>query len=110
MADGQTVWAACEWGMRLRNCFVREESDRLVVGSGLRPDWWRTHAATLGPTLTPFGAVTVSIESGAGGARLSVHGEWRGERPRLECRVPGFLRQERVAVAAREEFTLTESP
>ena len=110
MGDGQHVWAACEWAMMLRNCFVREEGDHLVIGSGLRPDWWRTQGATLGPTLTPFGAVTVRVDPGADSPRLSVQGDWRGERPRLECRVPGFLRQERVAVAAREEFTLTAPP
>src|SRR5947207_8343644 len=25
MGDGQHMWAACEWAMMLRNCFIREE-------------------------------------------------------------------------------------
>src|SRR6185436_20954594 len=35
MGDGQHVWAAAEWVLMLRNLFVREEGDRLILGSGL---------------------------------------------------------------------------
>ncbi|MDX1698026.1 MAG: hypothetical protein R3308_07040, partial [Thiohalobacterales bacterium] len=32
MGDGQHVWAAAEWLLMLRNCFVREEGERLIIG------------------------------------------------------------------------------
>ena len=35
MGDGQHGWAAAEWVMMMRNCFVREEGDRLIIGSGI---------------------------------------------------------------------------
>ncbi|MFP5344729.1 MAG: hypothetical protein ACLGGU_03675, partial [Gammaproteobacteria bacterium] len=31
MGDGQHVWAAAEWVLMIRNCFVREEEDRLIL-------------------------------------------------------------------------------
>jgi hypothetical protein len=132
MGDGQHMWAACEWAMMLRNCFVREEPGRLIIGSGVHPEWWRTAGASLGPTLTPFGSVTVRIEQSAGaevdrpglqsrgGASgtavatrtlsVMVDATWRGPPPRLEVRLPGFAPQERVAAAACEEFLLSEIP
>src|SRR5690606_18537012 len=39
MGDGQHGWAAAEWIMMIRNAFVREESDRLIIGSGLLGSW-----------------------------------------------------------------------
>ena len=131
MGDGQHMWAACEWAMMLRNCFVREEHGRLIVGSGVRPEWWRTKSAILGPTLTPFGPVTVRITTSAGpaatgsdaqrqtdstpnacgrrSADVVVEGTWRGVMPQLDVRVPGFTPQQRTANAAREEFSLSAS-
>lgn len=109
MGDGQHMWAACEWAMMVRNCFVREEAGRLIVGSGVRPQWWSGAGASLGATLTPFGPVTVRIEprgADGAGARVTVEGGWRGAAPQLEVRLPGFSGQIRTASAAREEFTL----
>ena len=63
MGDGQHGWAAAEWVMMIRNMFVREEADRLIVGSGLLPQWLETGAGlSFGPTLTPWGPVTVAFE------------------------------------------------
>jgi hypothetical protein len=129
MGDGQHMWAACEWAMMLRNCFVREEHGCLIIGSGVRPDWWSTNDATLGPTLTPFGPVTIRIKSSGtpagnareaqpptsaaatagrrASARVVIEGTWRGVMPQLEVRVPGFAPQHRTAAAAREEFSLS---
>ena len=42
MGDGQHGWAAAEWVMMIRNMFVREEGDRLIVGSGLFAEWFET--------------------------------------------------------------------
>jgi hypothetical protein len=131
MGDGQHMWAACEWAMMLRNCFVREEGGRLIVGSGVRPEWWRAMGASLGPTLTPFGPVTVRIvpaaessppfasDSGGSGVtsavvtntlRVIVEASWRGPKPEIELRVPGFVSQVRPASGAREVFNLSDTP
>src|SRR5262249_13622410 len=39
MGDGQHLWAAAEWVLMMRNLFVREESDRLILGSGVPLAW-----------------------------------------------------------------------
>ena len=113
MGDGQHMWAACELAMMLRNCFVREEtqrfpagpSTRLVIASGVRPEWWRETGAMLGPTLTPFGAVTVRITPADEGATVRVEGSWRGPRPELDVRLPGYAPQQRSAGGGPEEFS-----
>lgn len=110
MGDGQHMWAACEWAMMIRNCFVREERDRLVVGSGVRPEWWRESGAAFGPTLTPFGPVSVEITPGGRGATVRVDGQWRTERPNIEVALPGFRVEPSAASVAREEFSVVASP
>ena len=92
MGDGQHIWAAAEWLMMIRNCFVREEPGTLVLGSGVKPAWWHNGArASFGPTHTPWGPVSLRIEPDpvSGGARITLNGEWRGEPPRIDFRLPG---------------------
>lgn len=110
MGDGQHIWAAAEWALMVRNCFVREEAAGLVIGSGLRPGWWREKGCSFGPTLTPFGAMTVRVSPTATGARVKVEGRWRGAVPQLQILLPGFLPREFPAGTAREEFDLTAKP
>ncbi len=117
MGDGQHMWAACELAMMLRNCFVREEAQqrgsaetaRLIVGSGVRPEWWRDGPTSFGPTLTPFGAVMVTVSPIAGGAQVRVDGAWRGSAPVIDVRLPGCAPQQRVGRGTREEFTLSSA-
>lgn len=106
MGDGEHIWAAAEWALMVRNCFVREEADALVLGSGLRPKWWRDEGCSFGPTLTPFGVVTLQVRPVGEGAHVVIQGQWHGPRPRLEVNLPGFAPQERVAAAAQEDFNL----
>lgn len=131
MGDGQHMWAACEWAMMIRNCFVREEGPRLVIGSGVRPEWTRGSGASFGPTLTPFGPVTVRLVptsestspfASAGRSergtstmvtntlRVVVEATWRGAKPEIELRVPGFNHLVRTATGSREEFNLSDAP
>lgn len=86
MGDGQHMWAACEWAMMVRNCFVREERDRLIIGSGLRPEWWQAEGASFGPTLTPWGPVTVHVAPHSG--EINLESRWRGAAPAVEVRLP----------------------
>jgi hypothetical protein len=109
MGDGQHMWAACEWAMMVRNCFVREEPGRLIIGSGLRPAWWRGTGATFGPTLTPFGRVIVRFTPAGAILKVQVDGEWRGPPPPLEVRVPGFVAVARAA-ADDAEISLSAAP
>jgi len=109
MGDGQHMWAACEWAMMVRNCFVREEPGRLVVGSGLKPAWWRGTGAAFGPTLTPFGPVTVRMTPNGDALTVRVAGAWRGPPPPLEVRVPGFAPVSRAA-ADDAEINLSVAP
>jgi hypothetical protein len=113
MGDGQHMWAACELAMMLRNCFVREETDRLgsgqparlVIAAGVRPRWWRERGAKLGPTLTPFGAVSVEVMPTDDGAIVRVDGQWRAAPPLLDVRLPGFRPLQRSAARGRDEFS-----
>ncbi len=101
MGDGQHGWAAAEWVMMIRNFFVREEGHRLIVGSGLFAEWFESDEdISFGPTLTPWGPVTVRIVRPAGERLLSVDAHWRDDPPRVDVEVQG-LRSWWMPIAAR---------
>ncbi|MCW1886003.1 hypothetical protein OKA04_14795 [Luteolibacter flavescens] len=87
MGDGQHGWAAAEWLMMMRSCFVREEEDHLVIGSGILPEWLGS-PMSFGPTLTPWGQVSVRLDDG----RLEIEATWHDQPPRLIVAVPGYRR------------------
>jgi hypothetical protein len=90
MGDGQHVWAAAEWVLMLRNGFVREEADRLVLGSGIAPEWLRTNERlSLGPAPTAFGVVQIVIEAKERDTHVTWKGDWHGEPPVIEVALPG---------------------
>lgn len=102
MGDGQHGWAAAEWVMAIRNCFVREEADRLVVGSGVFPEWLAGgEEISFGPTLTSWGPVSVRLIPGRGDPEpsgtgeshsatlITIDGHWRGSAPRVDVTLPG---------------------
>jgi hypothetical protein len=93
MGDGQHVWAASEWLMMLRNCFVREEvfANRLILCSGLSADWLHDSVRlSFEPAPTVFGTASVSLERV--GRRLTIgwEGSWHGQQPSIEIRLPGY--------------------
>ncbi|MFP4105614.1 MAG: hypothetical protein ACLFVU_05910 [Phycisphaerae bacterium] len=90
MGDGQHIWAAAEWVMMMRNMFVREEGEMLILASGV-PNRWITSGRTirLGPTLTPWGPITVRVDPADGGTRVSWDAAWRGDPPEVQVRLPG---------------------
>lgn len=91
MGDGQHGWAAAEWVQIIRNCFVREEGDSLVIGSGIFPRWLHPQAElAFGPAPTPFGDVQVTVSTKNHRPLVKVDAEWRGPAPRVEIRIPGF--------------------
>ncbi|MEP6662197.1 MAG: hypothetical protein ABJC04_00915, partial [Verrucomicrobiota bacterium] len=110
MGDGQHIWAAAEWALMIRNLFVREENDRLIVGSGIFPRWLETGKRfSFGPTLTRFGSVNISFDPNQSAKgilsdqplpqtfTLAVEGNWFGSAPEIEVCVPGFEAQPRAA-------------
>ncbi len=91
MGDGHHGWAAAEWVMMVRNLFVREEADRLVVGSGIFPEWLTgTGPVAFGPTPTRFGKVHVSVAPAAEAPTITVTAQWRDGIPEVTASVPGF--------------------
>ena len=113
MGDGQHGWAAAEWVMMMRNCFVREESDRLIVGSGLAEDWFATDDELyFGPALTPWGAIAVRVTRPQSEPALTLEASWRGTAPRIDVAIPGFRPIENASAAAaiRLERVATASP
>lgn len=105
MGDGQHIWAASDWLMLVRNLFVCEEGDTLVIGSGVAPTWLAAGELSFGPTLTPHGAVSVSFETGPR-PRVHVTGRWRRHAPAREIRVPGFAPVSIGPNDPRDDFVL----
>lgn len=91
MGDGQHGWACAEWVMMIRNCFVREEHSRLIIGSGLWPCWLESaEQLRLGPVRTEFGTISIFLEAKADGQWLvSWEGKWRTPPEELVIGVPG---------------------
>ena len=91
MGDGQHVWAAAEWVLMIRNCFVREEDNRLILASGI-PQAWLRYKKTLsfGPAPTSFGSILLSIKPGKDKTLAAWHGAWHEKPPCIEVRLPGF--------------------
>ncbi len=90
MGDGQHVWASAEWLLMVRNCFVREEEDRLILASGLRPAWLTgAEALSFGTAPTRWGPLSLRIERAGGTVSVSWEGAWRRSAPAVEVRLPG---------------------
>ncbi|WP_035105640.1 hypothetical protein [Desulfohalovibrio reitneri] len=93
MGDGQHGWAAAEWIMLIRNLFVREEWEKLVLGAGIQPSWMKSgEPIAFGPTLTPHGRVAVRVDHGDGGPVFHVDAVWREKAPEMIIAVPGYKR------------------
>lgn len=92
MGDGHHVWAAAEWVLLIRNCFVREEGERLILCSGIPARWLDPGTPIrFGPAPTAFGTVTLSITPDSGNrSRVEWLGAWHHGAPPIEVRLPGF--------------------
>ncbi len=92
MGDGHHVWAAAEWLLMMRNCFVREEGERLILCAGIPARWLdQTAPIHFGPAPTTFGAVTIVITPEPNNApRVDWQGDWHRAAPPIEIRLPGF--------------------
>lgn len=86
MGDGQHVWAAAEWVLMVRNCFVREEEEKLILCSGIPVAWLAAGTeAALGPTFTRFGSIQIGIKTEGGKIKIQWAGHWHhGKEPAIE--------------------------
>jgi hypothetical protein len=91
MGDGHHVWAAAEWLLMLRNCFVREEGERLVLCAGIPPRWLQQEKPIrFGPAPTCFGTISIEIQPNPGrDPQVQWHADWHGAAPPVEIRLPG---------------------
>ncbi|MFW6137624.1 MAG: hypothetical protein ACOC7U_00475 [Spirochaetota bacterium] len=92
MGDGQHVWAAAEWVMMLRNCFVREEQEgRLVLCSGVKISWLENRESIrFGPAPTRMGSITLNISIEKNKIIVSWDAEWHRTQPEIEVCIPGY--------------------
>ena len=93
MGDGQHVWAAAEWVLMIRNCFVREEADRLILCSGIPRVWLeKNETISFGPAPTSFGNIQISIKPQGENVLVQWQGEWFVNEPVMDIELPGFTK------------------
>jgi hypothetical protein len=91
MGDGQHVWAAAEWVMMIRNCFVREEDDRLILCSGIPRVWLdKNQTIAFGPAPTSFGDIQISLKPRGGNVLIEWRGLWFTKEPPIDIQLQGF--------------------
>jgi hypothetical protein len=92
MGDGQHGWAAAEWLMLIRNMFIMEEKNTLIIGRGILPDWIeRKKHMAYGPTPTPFGPVSVEIDCRHENPAVKLSASWYEQEPdTVLVSFPGF--------------------
>ena len=95
MGDGHHVWAAAEWVVMLRNCFVREEGPGLILCAGIPRRWLNAgEAISFGPAPTAFGSLSLQLAPLQQDAvRVSWEARWHTAQPLIELRLPGFAPQ-----------------
>ncbi len=92
MGDGQHVWAAAEWVLMIRNCFVREEGNRLILCSGIPLVWLaKNQMISFGPAPTSFGDIQISLKPQGQNILLEWHGLWFTKEPPIDIQLPGFM-------------------
>jgi putative flippase GtrA len=91
MGDGQHVWAAAEWVMIIRNCFVREEGNGLILCSGIPRTWLeKNQTIAFGPAPTSFGDIQISIKPQRQNILVEWCGQWFTREPLIDIQMPGF--------------------
>jgi len=94
MGDGQHVWAAAEWIMMIRNCFVREEGKQLILCSGISRDWLiEGEEISFGPAKTTFGEISVKLIKEQSKIFIKWIASWYTSAPVIEIKIPGFKAQ-----------------
>ncbi|KMQ52511.1 Discoidin domain protein [Chitinispirillum alkaliphilum] len=91
MGDGQHTWAAAEWIVMVRNCFIREEKNSLILCQGIFPSYLNQGKTLFfGPAPTKFGPCRVQVSKEEGnGIVVKWSGDWRGEEPDIVVALAG---------------------
>lgn len=100
MGDGQHVWASAEWIMMVRNCFVREEGNELILCSGIPSLWLKQNEEiSFGPAPTCFGTIDIVLKARGNEIIFHFKGDWHKEAPEIQICFPG---QKRVQLKENE--------
>jgi hypothetical protein len=69
--------------MLIRTMVIMDEKESLVIGRGILPEWVRRHKKlAYGPTLTPFGRLSVEIDCRDRQPVVKLSGDWYEKKPR----------------------------
>ncbi|MFO7710133.1 MAG: hypothetical protein R6V53_00005, partial [Candidatus Woesearchaeota archaeon] len=98
MGDGEHVWAAAEWLIMVRNCFVFEEGKKLILGKGLYPEWF--NKTSFGYTRTSYGNIRIEAKKTKEGIYLTWDADWNTQ-PEMLIDIPGH---EKKKVTSKEMF------
>lgn len=91
MGDGHHVWAAAEWVLMVRNCFVREEGDRLILCAGIGERWLQGSPVVFGPAPTSFGPVSITLSPLSDTSiQIVLQTAWHAQEPAIDVRLPGY--------------------
>lgn len=91
MGDGQHLWTAAEWLATIRNLFVREERNSLVIGSGIPAHWYyQGENLKYGPTWTPWGRLSLELQFRPEMAEVHWHANWHHAPPAAKISIPCF--------------------
>ncbi|MBU0469555.1 MAG: hypothetical protein KKF78_05205 [Candidatus Omnitrophica bacterium] len=92
MGDGQHTWAAAEWVMMLRSCFLREEGEgKLILCSGLPLEWTETdQELSFGPAPTIFGIIFLKLKKTGNEILVEWQADWHKDAPTIEVSFPGM--------------------
>ncbi len=91
MGDGQHVWASAEWILMLKNCFVLEENEEIILGKGLRKSWFNeSNLISFGPVHTKHGIISVKGERKDDGLLISYLADWYTCCPEIKIEVPHY--------------------
>jgi hypothetical protein len=111
MGDGHHGWASAEFALMMRNLFLREEGDTLVLAPGIRREWIDGGEVKMGPLPTKWGPVTVRVTP-SGADEVTVHwdAEWRSAPPTVRIDLPGGQAGEVPdATAGQADVSLAQS-
>ena len=107
MGDGQHVTTAAAWLMAVRNLFVREEANSLVIGSGIPPHWhYSKERMAYGPTWTPWGKLSVAFKFDVETADLTWDADWHAGPPPVRVAIPCFHEVELDMAGASGKVTV----
>ena len=90
MGDGHHVWASAEWILMMRNLFIREEDDTLILGSGIPGEWLAMgEPMAFGPAPTRYGTITVTVTPKVNSFTVHWVGKWHGTPKSVTVCLPG---------------------